>query len=253
MASNLNYKQVANVSRRKWDAESYEQRAKERQARDDADPLNDEPSRKEGAKDTNNNVDNDSDAKQEFQSAPAGAAGPEGSKRAFLRARQESVDLESKVGTSEMMVSADNAVTKTGIGWHCKVCDCFLKDSHTYLDHINGKKHQRKLGFSMRVERSTKDQVLDRLQAITQQQTKERNKNEFGNNDIVHLDELVKQKDETLQREREEKKRQRNERKKALETRKEGSDDEDEVAVQGIDSEMAAMMGFSGFGGGNKN
>ena len=32
-----------------------------------------------------------------------------------------------------------------------------LNLSFSYLDHINGRKHQRKLGYSMRVERSTKD------------------------------------------------------------------------------------------------
>lgn len=249
MASNLNYKQVANVSRRKWDVESYEQRAKERQAREEAEPTKgEELTRKKGS-------DNDIDSnKQEFQTAPVDAAGPEGSKRAFLRARQQAIDLESKIGTSEM-VSSDNAVVKTGIGWHCKVCDCFLKDSHTYLDHINGKKHQRKLGFTMRVERSTKDQVLDRLKSITQTKVQQQS----SMHDIVDLDELVHSKDEAMQREREEKKRIRKER-KAMETQQQQQqreenvdDDEEEIEIEGIDPEMAAMMGFSGFGGGNKN
>jgi hypothetical protein len=31
------------------------------------------------------------------------------------------------------------------------------------LDHINGKRHQRKLGMSMRVERSTLGQIKNRL------------------------------------------------------------------------------------------
>jgi U4/U6.U5 tri-snRNP component SNU23 len=34
-----------------------------------------------------------------------------------------------------------------------------VKDSANFLDHINGKKHQRALGMSMRVERATLDQV----------------------------------------------------------------------------------------------
>ena len=37
--------------------------------------------------------------------------------------------------------------------------DCILRDSASYLDHINGKYHNRALGMSMRVERSTADQV----------------------------------------------------------------------------------------------
>lgn len=44
-------------------------------------------------------------------------------------------------------------------GYYCNVCDCILRDSATYLDHINGKWHQRALGMSMRVERSTAQDV----------------------------------------------------------------------------------------------
>ena len=44
-------------------------------------------------------------------------------------------------------------------GYYCSVCDCILRDSQSYLDHINGKWHNRALGMSMRVERSNADQV----------------------------------------------------------------------------------------------
>ena len=33
------------------------------------------------------------------------------------------------------------------------MCDALMKDSSSYLDHINGKKHNRLNGMNMKVER----------------------------------------------------------------------------------------------------
>jgi U4/U6.U5 tri-snRNP component SNU23 len=167
---------------------------------------------------------------------------------------------------------SQDGVTKTGVGWHCKVCDCFLRDSLTYLDHINGKKHQRNLGFSMRVERSTKDQVSSRLAMLAKEKEKQKNALLEENEESFH--DIVRAKDEEAQRRKEERARQRKERKKmkkAVAAQPQGDSDNEEEANQdpaqnsndgeeetevdegGIDHGIAAMMGFSGFGGGNKN
>lgn len=71
--------------------------------------------------------------------------------------RERKVDLSSKLGKTQV-VTAASTPSQQG-GWYCEICKCGLKDSINYLDHINGKKHQRELGFSMRVERSTVTQV----------------------------------------------------------------------------------------------
>lgn len=284
MSTNLNYKQVVNVSRRTWDLEAYEKRAQERAKNGGS--LADE--KRKSATVTNDQAGND---KEEFVAAAAGAAGPQASQRAFLKARTSKVKgLDSKIGSVEIVnpeamamsksaagdgasTNKDSAVVKAGVGWHCKVCDCFLKDSLTYLDHINGRKHQRNLGYSMRVERSTKDQVLSKLEAM--KKAKEKKLKVDGMNqfeeDEEDYNEIVRAKDEELKRRKEERKRERKERKKkkkeklkappVSETNQE-TDGEEKAEAEidqeggdgsGLDPNIAAMMGFSGFGGGNKN
>lgn len=44
-------------------------------------------------------------------------------------------------------------------GYFCSVCNCVLRDSQSYLDHVNGKYHQRALGMNMNVEKSSLEQV----------------------------------------------------------------------------------------------
>lgn len=48
-------------------------------------------------------------------------------------------------------------------GFYCKECDCSIMDSLNYLDHINGARHQQNLGRMMRVERSTPQEVRQRI------------------------------------------------------------------------------------------
>ena len=76
-------------------------------------------------------------SKEEFQAAKEGAAGPAGSARAFLKARTAKISLENSVGTVKVIKSDE--LSKNG-GYYCEVCECSLKDSVAYLDHINGKK-----------------------------------------------------------------------------------------------------------------
>ena len=278
MSSNLKKKPSAAVNRRTWDKEEYEKKAQARQ--EAADRVDDgkphQPRKRKLPGETNHGTDglaDDSDEdKEEFQPAQAGAAGPEGSKRAFLKARERKVDIDSKIGSTEM-VSAEVAATtstsqsatrdeasdkssgvvKTGIGWHCKVCDCFLKDSHTYLDHINGRKHQRNLGFSMRVERSTTGQVTDVLKRLVEEKEKKKRVSSIMEEE-EDFDEMVRAKDEALKKQREERRKQRKERKQKLKQEEQTpKEEEEEVVVEGIDPAMAAMMGFSGFGGSGKN
>ena len=220
-----------------------------------------------------------------------------GSRRAFLKSRSRKVDLESKLGTTEIIDPGAAATTKSGVstgaslssgvtkctdgvGWHCRVCDCFLKDSLTYLDHINGKKHQRYLGYSMRVEKSSTEEVSGVLKELAEKKREMEGRTNGGivtgrSGEAVDFEDLVRAKDEEALRRKAERARKREKRKmrekeksydtadgfQAGETPEENNGEEDvgekdenvyDEGDDGVDPNIAAMMGFSGFGGSRK-
>lgn len=270
-ANSLPYKQAANVERRTWDKKVYEARSHARVAgMNDASthvPLSTEERNTTGEKRPAHAISlNDEIEKEEFQKAQPGAQGPLNSQRAYLKPRRGKVDLESKIGSTEIInpdavatssatagevvnaVSITQGVTQTGVGWHCKVCDCFLKDSATYLDHINGRKHQRHLGFSMRTEKSTTSDVSKRLKALAHSKKSSNRSNIFNGKEANRTDEhefeeLVKEKDNEASKLKAERARKREERKKKK--RNQESHDTNHV----FDEDMAAMMGFNSFCG----
>lgn len=135
---------AVNVQRKTWDKSQYAEKAKER-----AEGLI---------------VEEEKTGPAPYRAAPAGLAGPAGSERAYLPSRDVDLQLDSKLGKKRLVTEA-TPVAHVG-GYWCEICQCTLADSTTYLDHINGIKHQRRMGFSMRVERSTVDSVKARLKAL---------------------------------------------------------------------------------------
>jgi len=164
--------------RRKWDTSEYAAKAVQR-AKDDEKEL------KDGKK------------KDTKVYVPA-------SQRTPLKAREFDVNLQSKLGKVHV-VTNQTPTTQQG-GFYCPQCDCVIKDSANYLDHINGKKHQRALGMSMRPERATLDQVKSRL---------EKNKRKIIENTMdseVFLEERIaraQEEEEKLKQERKERKKQK--------------------------------------------
>lgn len=191
--------------RRKWDREEYERLAEERK-REEKERDDDEENKKKGP--------------------PV--------KRELLKPREYKVDLDSKLGKS--IVINKNTPTSQSGGYYCNVCDCVVKDSINFLDHINGKKHQRNLGMSMRVERSSLDAVKSRFQ-VNKKKIEEKKKDY----DMAQRMQEIAEEEEKLKEYRREK-------------RKENKRKSEEMLDEGNDqaNELNSIMGFAGFGSSKK-
>ncbi|XP_038056690.1 zinc finger matrin-type protein 2-like isoform X2 [Patiria miniata] len=186
--------------RRKWDREEFEQIAKERLSKEE---------------------ENEDEADRKSREPPV--------KRELLKQREYKVDLESRLGKSQVITKTTPS-SQMG-GYYCNVCDCVVKDSINFLDHINGKKHQRNLGMSMKVERSTLDQVKRRFELNKRKKEEKKKDYDF---------------ESRMQELREEETKQKAYKKEKRQERKRKAEDDD--LDSGLDPDMAAMMGFSGFG-----
>eukprot|EP00606_Chrysophyceae_sp_TOSAG23-5_P000992 GSChrysophyteH2.ASY1.ANO1.898.1 assembled CDS len=218
--------------RRTWDKELYaakaKARAEETALREKADDMAGSGAGGGGAGD-----------KEEFQAADSGAAGPVNSQRAFLKARTTNLSdqMVQKAGKIEV-VTTQAMEMGVGGGFWCETCSCLLKDSSAYLNHINGKKHQRALGFSMRVESVGVSSVKDRLSALKSKlaakSTTTTSSSSISSNSKAKAAAKAKARSSAA----------------ALQADDgDGAGDGAGAGPEGVDPDMAAMMGFSSFGG----
>ena len=248
-------KGASNFKRRTWDKEFFAQKAKERAERGDGD-ADDDGARKLVAS-----------SKEEFQAAPEGAAGPAGSERAFLSGRTARVDLDQDAGKIQRLRKTGGAggvATRDG-GYYCEVCECILRDSVAYLDHINGKKHNRNLGFSMRVATSSVSQVASRLGSRKRGAEEMRAASaasaaataacggSAADAAAAAYEARLAAREEEEQAAKRAKKEAAREAKAAAKAEAEAAEAAAaEEAGAGMDPDMMAMMGFGGFGGSKK-
>lgn len=149
--------------------------------------------------------------------------------RSQLKQREYQIDLASRLGKTQVV--GYNTPLNQQAGWYCNVCDCVLRDSQSYLDHINGKWHNRALGMTMRVEKSTVEQVKNKFDELKQKRS--------GGPAEAYVPDGFEMAAATEAREREEKRARKQQ-------RDAGAPGDD------ADPDMMALMGFGGFGGSKK-
>jgi U4/U6.U5 tri-snRNP component SNU23 len=110
-----------------------------------------------------------------------------------------------------------------------------------YLDHINGKWHNRALGMSMTVERSTVEQVKRKLEEVKAKKQASSTTDDYLPDGV---DRRILEAQEAEEREEEEK---REAKKMKKQIQKEAKAKEEEGEAEEVDEEMMALMGFGGF------
>ena len=137
--------------RRKWDRDEYEKKAKDRddeereKRRDYAKSMQEaaasRPSKFGDSDDDWDAFDEDWEGVHKKSSIPRRPKSDEPPvKRKALSQRDYKVDLDSKLGKSQVITK--NTPSSASGGYYCNVCDCVVKDSINFLDHINGKKRK---------------------------------------------------------------------------------------------------------------
>ncbi|TPX36965.1 hypothetical protein SmJEL517_g01000 [Synchytrium microbalum] len=200
--------------RRTWDKEKYKRGAEQEES------APDESTKKKRKKKT--------EPEEEVSEEPQ-----------MLRARDTKVDLETHLNKTQVVTVSSDANRQPG--YYCDVCDCTLKDSVAYLDHINGKRHQGNLGVSMRVERSTVEQVRAKLASLKKKIDQPAPEYDLDKRVEQIKQQEVRDKEARKQEKKERKKKDKEEKAAALAPVK------DEEA-RPMDPEMAALMGFGDFG-----
>lgn len=185
--------------RRKWDRETYERLAEDRKREEDAEENGQKAKRNE---------------------PPV--------KRELLKQREYKLDFDSGVGQRKVVNNASND-SQSG-GFYCKDCDCLVKDSINYLDHINSRKHQKNLGMSMKLERSSLESVKQRFEL--NKEKREQKKKEYD------LESRVRELAEEEEKLKEYRKDRKRDNKRKIEEVEQHDEEQDE---------MAKIMGFSGF------
>eukprot|EP00389_Voromonas_pontica_P007058 GDKH01010641.1.p1 GENE.GDKH01010641.1~~GDKH01010641.1.p1 ORF type:complete len:272 (-),score=60.20 GDKH01010641.1:76-891(-) len=209
---------VDKLGRKVWDKEFYAQKAKERTEKEQLNAdLEDDLNKLLHGK------------KKKLKEAPP----PE--ERTWLTHHDRDLKLDEKLGKSAI-ITAHTHKSKQG-GYWCEDCECLIKDSSSWLDHINGKKHNRIAGRKMLVERVDADKVRERLDALKNRRPEEETRED------------IEERLASIRQEEEDRKRRKKEKKEKKRKRERDHDDDGESkrprATDGIDGVVVGENGDS--------
>jgi len=126
------------------------------------------------------------------------------SQRQYLQARNARVDLTKDL--NKLKIVTDHMSKKDSGGFYCNVCDCQLRDSQTYLDHINGRPHNRRLGMTMKVEKVEATDVAQRLKQLRGNKGDEKDEEEVEDIE-ARMERLEREAAEKIQKKKDKKKK----------------------------------------------
>ncbi|KAH9485106.1 Zinc finger matrin-type protein 2 [Psilocybe cubensis] len=200
--------------RKKWDKEEYAERAKKKDQEERERMQENEERMKKGKRPLKGRKD---DLPKPTQ---------------LMQQREAPLELDKNLGKT-MVVQNPGGKGPGQPGFYCETCNRTYKDSVGYLDHINSRAHLRALGQTTKIERSTLAQVQARI-AYLREKTKE-----AASAKAFDFDQRLA---EVREKEREIRENKKAERKAEKEKARLAMIQDDG------DSEMAALMGFGGFG-----
>ncbi|KIM26939.1 hypothetical protein M408DRAFT_24962 [Serendipita vermifera MAFF 305830] len=210
------------AERKTWDKEEWREKAKEKDAEERERMQKNEELMRKGKKPGRRNPVKDLPKPTET-----------------MKAREGSLEIDKNLGKT-MVVSNPTGRGAGQPGFFCEVCNRNHKDSNSYLDHLNSRSHLRMLGQSTRIERSTVEQVREKIASLREQTRDAQNAKTF---DFDRRLAEIKAKEDAFRNERKAQKKAAKEAQR-LEMIKSATGDM-EVEPQ---EDVAAMMGFTGFG-----
>jgi len=149
----------------------------------------------------------------------------------LMKQRETPLGLDKNLGKT-MVVQNLSGKGPGQPGFYCETCGRNYRDTTGYLDHINSRAHLRAIGQTTKIERSTVEQVRERI-AYLREKTKEASNAKAFDFEQRLAD--IRAKEKAL---RDQKKAEKQAAKEQARLQ----------MMQDDDSEMAQLMGFGGFG-----